>query len=252
MSRYFLQISYFGKLYHGWQIQKNTQNTIQQILQEWLTKICKQDIFIQGCGRTDTGVHARKFFADFKADLTAEPPPYTNLLFKINRSIPKDIAVHAIIPVTEQTSARYSAIKRTYRYYIHQKIDPFLNDLSWFVYQELDLLLMQQAAQIVSETKNFKSFAKTRNNHKNFDCTISNCQWVQWEHRLILTLSANRFLRNMVRALTGTMIDVGTKKISLEDFKNIIATGERAKASFSAPAHGLFLEEIVYPNEIFI
>lgn len=250
--RYFLHFAYKGTHFHGWQVQKNTAETVQQVMQEKLSLLLHEKIELLGCGRTDTGVHAREFYAHFdseKKDLHDEKHQW---LYKMNRCLPKDISVFAILPVADNASARFSAFARTYFYNIHQKPDPFLNETSWFLYGKLDIEQMNKAAEIILRTSDFESFTKGNNNHKHFVCKIYEAVWKKEDDKIVFTIRANRFLRNMVRALVGTMVDVGTGKITLEEFEKISRSGNRGQAGTSVPAQGLHLAKIEYPEEIFL
>lgn len=252
MNRYFLKFAFNGTHYHGWQMQENTIATVQQVMQDKLSLLLHERIGLTGCGRTDTGVHAREFYAHFdsqKADLHDERHQW---VYKMNRCLPRDIAVEALLPVAENASARFSAFARTYFYQIHQKADPFLNDTSWFLYGALDLDKMNEAAGRLLLATDFESFAKVNNNHRHFICKVHEAVWRKEGHQLIFTIRANRFLRNMVRALVGTLVDVGTGKTSLADFENIVRSGSRSQAGTSVPAQGLHLARIEYPAGIFL
>jgi len=250
--RYFLHLAYNGKNYHGWQFQLNTPLTIQQILQERLSLLLHEKITLIGCGRTDTGVHAKEYYAHFdsaKEDIISNKQQW---LFKMNHCVPKDIAIINILSVQNNANARFSATARTYKYYIHQIPNPFTNDFSAYIYGDIDVDLMNQATEIVKCTKDFTSFTKVNNSHANHICEIMDCNWVQENRNIIFTVKANRFLRNMVRCLVGTMLDVGTKKITLQDFEEIILSQDRSKAGKSIVGKGLHLEMIDYPSTIFI
>lgn len=251
MPRYFLELSYCGTNYHGWQIQSNTPKTIQQILQETLSVTLKHPITLTGCGRTDTGVHAKQFFAHFDSDALNQHP-FNFWINKWNKMLPDDIAIHNIIPVKDTAHARYTAISRTYEYYIHQKKDPFLYNYSWHFTPHIEHQLVNQALKILSQHQNFACFAKDNEEYENTTCIIQNIQWNVTNHYITLIISANRFLRNMVRAIMGTLIWVGIKKISLQDFEKILLSNDRQKAGFSAPPQGLHLTKIIYPSDIFI
>lgn len=251
MFRYFLHFSFKGTHFHGWQMQENTITTVQQVMQDKLSLLLHEKIELTGCGRTDTGVHAKEFYAHFdseKDDLTDDKYQW---VFKMNRCLPPDISVYAILPVTDKASARFSAFARTYFYNIHQKPDPFLNETSWYLYGKLDVNLMNEAVEVVKTTTDFESFAKVNNNHKHYVCKVYEAGWVKEDYRIVFTIRANRFLRNMVRALVGTMVDVGSGKTSLEEFKKIITSGSRKEAGVSVPAQGLHLSKIEYPRDIF-
>lgn len=252
MSRYFLHFSFKGSHYHGWQMQENTIQTVQQVMQDKLSLLLHEKIELTGCGRTDTGVHARDFFAHFDSEKTDLHEVKHQWLYKMNRCLPKDIGVFSILPVKMDASARFSAFARTYIYNIHQRPDPFLNDTSWFLYGALDLDLMNQACDKIKATTDFESFAKVNNNHKHFKCSVYEAGWKRTDHRVVFTIRANRFLRNMVRALVGTMVDIGAGKTTLEELNEIILSGNRKQAGTSVPAQGLHLAKIEYPAAIFI
>ena len=252
MNRYFLKLAFNGAHYHGWQMQANTMLTVQQVLQDKLSLLLHEKIVLTGCGRTDTGVHAREFYAHFDSERADLHDGKHQWVYKMNRCLPRDIAVHALLPVTEKASARFSAFARTYVYQVHQQPDPFLNETSWFFYGDLDLEEMNAAAQKLPQTSDFESFARVNNNHEHFICKVYEARWERKEHQLIFTIRANRFLRNMVRALVGTMMDVGTGKTSPEELEKIIASGDRSEAGASVPPQGLHLAKIEYPKEIFL
>ena len=252
LPRYFLRLAYNGKNYHGWQYQLNTPLTIQQILQEKLSLLLHEKITLIGCGRTDTGVHAKEYYAHFdcgKEDLLSDKH---NWLFKMNHCVPKDISLINIFPVQNNANARFSATARTYKYYIHQVPNPFVNDFSAYIYGAIDVDLMNEAAAIIRNTKDFTSFTKVNNNHANYICDIMECYWIKENNNIIFTIKANRFLRNMVRAIVGTMLEVGTKKITLNDFERIVNSKNRNEAGVSITGKGLYLENIEYPSTIFI
>lgn len=196
-----------------------------------------------GAGRTDTGVHAKEMYAHFDFEKAFDIP---NLVHKLNSYLPKDIVIYDIIPVSNEAHSRFDALKRTYEYHIHTFKDPFLEDLSWYFHQELDVDLMNEAAELLFNYTNFQCFSKVNTDVNTFDCTIFEANWKQENNTLIFTISANRFLRNMVRAIVGTLVNVGLRKITLADFNAIIESKNRDKAGFSVPAHGLYLTEIEY------
>ena len=196
-----------------------------------------------GAGRTDTGVHAREMYAHFDYENLIDIP---NLIHKLNSYLPRDIAVFDIILVHDEAHCRFDATKRTYEYHINTIKDPFLEGLSWYFNQKLDVDLMNEAAKILLNHEDFQCFSKVNTDVNTFDCTIFEAYWKKENNNLIFTISANRFLRNMVRAIVGTLINIGLHKISLTDFENIIASKSREKAGFSVPAHGLYLTEIKY------
>ena len=246
--RYFIKLSYKGTNYHGWQIQPNAV-TIQEILNKAFTTILRENIDITGAGRTDTGVHALNYIAHFDSkneNLELD----SKLLFKINGLLPHDIAIHSIKKAKQDAHARFDAIKRTYNYYIHKTKDPFLLETSYYHPQELNVDKMNKACKILMEYTDFTSFSKLHTDVKTNNCKIDEAYWTEDHHKLIFTISADRFLRNMVRAIVGTLLDIGKNKLTIEDFITIIETKNRSNASASAPAHGLFLTKIKYPANI--
>ncbi|HEX2969236.1 MAG TPA: tRNA pseudouridine(38-40) synthase TruA [Bacteroidales bacterium] len=248
-TRYFIFISYKGTLYHGWQIQPGSR-TIQQTLEDCLSLILGEKTELTGAGRTDTGVHASYFCAHFdcKAD---DLDTRKNLIFRINKFIPWDISIISIKKALPEAHARFGALSRTYKYYISRKKDPFSTETTWCLYGDLDIVKMNEACAILSNYKDFTSFSRLHTDVKTNNCKIYNANWEQEGERLIFTIKADRFLRNMVRAIVGTMVDIGQGKLTLEDFENIIIAKDRGKAGQSAPAKGLFLTDIEYPSGIF-
>lgn len=240
--RYFIQFAYNGTHYHGWQIQPNA-SSVQETLNKAFSVLLNEPISIMGAGRTDTGVHATEMFGHFDTEKTLDIPV---LVHKLNSFLPKDIAIFDIIPVHDDAHCRFDASKRTYEYHINTVKNPFLQELSWYVSQKLDVDFMNEAAQLLLKHTDFQCFSKTNTDVNTFDCTIFEAFWKQEEGKLIFTISANRFLRNMVRAIVGTLINIGLHKITLADLENIIASKNREKAGFSVPAHGLYLTKIDY------
>jgi len=249
-TRYFIYISYKGTSYHGWQIQPNSV-TVQKILEEALTVVLNEKISTIGAGRTDTGVHALIFCAHFESK-SSDLASSQKIVYKLNSYLPKDISVNSIKQVIPDANARYSAISRTYKYYISRTKDPFFDNSSWFINGEINTELMNEACKILISQSDFTSFSKLHSDTKTNICKIYNAKWEEAENRLIYTIRADRFLRNMVRAIVGTMINIGTGKITLAEFEEIIIARDRCRAGRSAPAQGLFLTEIEYPEEIFI
>lgn len=196
-----------------------------------------------GAGRTDTGVHAKEMYAhfDFETPLNTE-----SLIHKLNSYLPKDIVIFDIIPVSEDAHARFDATKRTYEYHINSFKDAFSQDGSWYFHQKLDIDAMNEASKLLFNHTDFQCFSKVNTDVNTFDCTIFEAYWIQKNNTLIFTISANRFLRNMVRAIVGTLVYVGLHKITLDDFNEIIKSKNRKKAGFSVPAHGLYLTKIDY------
>lgn len=241
--RYFIHLAYHGTTYHGWQIQPNAAS-VQETLNKAFSVLLQSEMNLMGAGRTDTGVHAREMYAHFDSDTTFDIP---TLVHKLNSFLPKDIVIYDIIPVHDDAHTRFDATKRTYEYHIHQFKNPFLDELSWYFHQTLDINLMNQAAQILQNYTDFECFSKVNTDVNTFDCTIFEAHWKRGENnQLVFTISANRFLRNMVRSIVGTLINVGLHKITLDDFKKIIESKSREKAGFSVPAHGLYLTKIEY------
>jgi tRNA pseudouridine38-40 synthase len=249
-TRYFIFISYKGTSYHGWQIQPNSI-TVQKILDDALSIVLNEKISTIGAGRTDTGVHALVFCAHFDSN-SPDLSKIKSLVFRLNRFLPEDISVISVIKVISDASARYSAISRTYKYYISKIKDPFFNNSSWCLYGNIDIHSMNGACRMLLNHSDFSSFSKLHSNSKTNICKIYSARWEETENRLVFTIKANRFLRNMVRAIVGTMVEIGLQKMNLREFEDIILAKDRCKAGKSAPAKGLFLEDIEYPNEIFI
>lgn len=216
---------------------------MQETLNKAFSVLLNDEINLMGAGRTDTGVHAKEMYAHFDFEKPFDIP---NLVHKLNSYLPKDIVIYDIIPVSNEAHSRFDALKRTYEYHIHTFKDPFLQDLSWYFHQELDVDLMNEAAELLFNYTNFQCFSKVNTDVNTFDCTIFEANWKQENNTLIFTISANRFLRNMVRAIVGTLVNVGLRKITLADFNAIIESKNRDKAGFSVPAHGLYLTEIEY------
>ncbi len=245
--RYFLELSYTGTNYHGWQTQPNAV-TVQETIEHALSLLLRSTIKITGAGRTDTGVHARQMFAHFDVEKPINP---VDLTYKLNSFLPADIAIQKMLSVTDKAHARFDAIARSYQYFIHRHKNPFLTETSWFLAKDLDVDLMNQAAKILTQYKDFKSFSKTHTDVKTYLCDVRLAEWQIVDNQLVFNITADRFLRNMVRAIVGTLIDVGLHKITIDDFIQIIESRNRSKAGFSVPAKGLFLTEIVYPPQIF-
>ena len=197
-----------------------------------------------GAGRTDTGVHAKEMYAHFDFEASIDIP---NLVHKLNSFLPKDIVIYDIIPVHDDAHTRFDATKRTYEYHIHQFKNPFVDELSWYFHQPLDIDLMNEAAKLLFNYTDFECFSKVNTDVNTFDCTIFEAHWKRGENdQLVFIISANRFLRNMVRSIVGTLVNIGLHKITIEDFAQIIESKSRDKAGFSVPAHGLYLTQITY------
>ncbi len=249
-NRYFIFISFRGTSYHGWQIQPNA-SSVQKILNESLSLILEEKICTTGAGRTDSGVHATVFCAHFDSGSDILKSKET-LIYRLNRLLPEDIAVMSIRKVEKDAHARFSALSRTYKYFIARTKDPFIKSTSWYIYGNLDIKEMNNAAGILLKHSDFTSFSRLHSDNKTNLCKIFSASWDIEENKLIFTIRADRFLRNMVRAIVGTMIDIGKGKITLEKFEEIITAKDRSMAGMSAPAKGLFLTDIEYPETLFI
>ena len=241
--RYFITLSYDGTNYHGWQIQPNG-NTVQAELQCALTILLRQDINVVGAGRTDTGVHARFMTAHFDIERNLN---CQQLAYKLNRLLPKDISISEVTPVGNNMHARFSATSRTYHYYVHTAKNPFLRAYSCELHYQLDFDLMNEAAALLLEYKDFGAFCKSHADVKTTLCEVTSAEW----HRMSPTtwyfeITANRFLRNMVRAVVGTLVDVGRHRLTIEEFRNVIERRRRTEAGESMPGNALFLEDIKY------
>ena len=288
-QRYFIELAYEGTAYHGWQIQENAVS-VQEILNKALSTVWRQSIETVGCGRTDTGVHARQFYAHFdvvevgesgspkvgksesrevgklesreaeKPDLestTDNLPPttynlqpityYRQLIVSLNALLPYDIAVKRIIEVAPDAHARFDATSRSYEYHIHFTKDPFRQGFSWLMRDEPDITLMNRAAQVLLEYRDFSCFSKSNTQTFTNNCRICRAEWIRTPEGLVFYITADRFLRNMVRAIVGTLIQVGRAEILPEEIRNIVISKNRSNAGASVPACGLFLTEIKYP-----
>lgn len=241
--RYFLEIAYKGTAYHGWQIQPNAIS-IQEKIQEALALVFRKPTTIMGAGRTDTGVHAKQLFAHFDV---SEAIDIATVVYKLNGILPKDIAILAIHPVAADAHARFDATSRSYKYYINTTKNPFTTESSWFVRQELDVELMNKAAKKLLQYTDFQCFSKSNSDVKTYLCDIQEAFWQKEGDLLVFTITANRFLRNMVRAIVGTLVAIGSGKLHIYDLDAIIKSKNRSKAGASAAAQGLFLVAIKYP-----
>ncbi len=244
--RYFVELAYDGTNYHGWQMQPNAIS-IQQVLQEQFSVLFQQKIAITGCGRTDTGVHARQFFAHF--DLH-ESIDLDKACFALNNMLPPDIGLKRIFQVHEEAHSRFDAISRTYQYFIHYSKDPFVRYTSYKCRRELDIDRMNAASKLLFNYQDFTSFSKIQTDTKTNNCEMMQAYWEPFGRGVVFTVQANRFLRNMVRAIVGTMLDVGWYKISPDQVGQIVEAKDRSAAGTSVPAHGLFLTQIKYPEGI--
>lgn len=247
MYRYFFKISYDGTSYFGWQKQPK-QISIQETIEKDLSKIHSlKEINIVGCGRTDAGVHAKEYYFHWEFEKSINKQ---DIKYKLNKMLPNGICIHDIYEVPNDIHARFSAKERSYEYLINTSKNPFTSYHSWYISQNLDVDKMNAAARLLIGKKDFTSFAKIHTDVKNHICQLNYAKWVQKGDQVIFEIRANRFLRNMVRAIVGTCVDVGLNKIKLDEFKEIIESKDRQKASGSAPAKGLYLSKVIYDVEL--
>ncbi|MAX70712.1 MAG: tRNA pseudouridine(38-40) synthase TruA [Flavobacteriaceae bacterium] len=244
--RYFIELSYNGKTYHGWQNQPNAI-TVQEVLEKALSTILKSEISIVGAGRTDAGVHASQMFAHFDYDENFDAK---DLVYKLNSFLPKDVAIQQIFKVKPEAHARFDAVSRTYHYKVSTSKNVFDYDFAYEVQLPLNVDAMNKACKILFEYRDFQCFSKSNTDVKTYNCDIKEAYWTSNNNQLIFTITADRFLRNMVRAIVGTMVNIGLGKLKPEDLHAIIKSKDRGEAGFSVPAHGLYLTEIVYPEDI--
>ncbi|MEQ9402025.1 MAG: tRNA pseudouridine(38-40) synthase TruA [Cyclobacteriaceae bacterium] len=245
--RYFLDISYKGTNFHGWQIQPNG-NTVQAEIEQAVSTILKTKTSVIGSGRTDTGVHATQQIAHIDVDNEIQ---HENLVYKLNSFLPKDISVNEIVAVRNEAHARFDAKKRTYHYHIHQRKNPFKQESSYYFNPEINISQIKKACEIIREWKNFECFSKVHTEVNNFDCEIYDVKWTLIETNHLFVVQANRFLRGMIRAMVGTLLDIGCEKSSLDDLQKILRSGDRSMAGRAVPAHGLFLEKVEYEQKIY-
>lgn len=241
--RYFVAFAYNGKNYCGWQYQPHSPS-VQETLNKALSTLLRTPIDATGAGRTDTGVHATQMYAHFDYDGQIDSDALTK---RVNAFLPKDIVVYRFIPLHNEAHARFDATSRSYEYHIHTFKDAFINEGSWFNFHPLDVDKMNEAAQVLFDYIDFKCFSKTHTDVKTFNCKITEAHWEQHGNKLVFHISADRFLRNMVRAIVGTLVEVGLGKSTVQDVRNIIESRDRNKAGFSVPAHGLYLTKVIYP-----
>ncbi len=244
--RYFIELSYNGKNYHGWQIQPDAIS-VQEVLEKTISTLLRSEIKITGAGRTDTGVHAKQLFAHFDAEPIEDLP---NFIFRLNSFLPKDIAVQDVFVVRDDAHARFDATQREYKYYLSLQKDPFREGSAYFVHQKPHLASMNQAAKVLSDHRDFQCFSRSKTDVKTYHCDIKMANWEEAGNQLVFTISADRFLRNMVRAIVGTLLEVGYGKMTLDEFHDVIKSKDRGKAGASAPAHGLYLTQVIYPDDI--
>ncbi|MFH2094116.1 MAG: tRNA pseudouridine(38-40) synthase TruA [Bacteroidota bacterium] len=249
MQRYFIELSYKGTNFHGWQSQSNAVS-VQDVLENAISLKLSEKIGLTGAGRTDTGVHASYYVAHFdsmheKLDMNVK------FLTGLNRFLPMDIAVSRIRKVRNDVHSRFDAVSRTYKYYISQCKNPFHTETAWYIHSPLNIDRMKKYAVILMEYDDFGSFCKLHSDNKTNICKIMHAGWTEEKGMLVFTITADRFLRNMVRAIVGTLVDAGKEKIDEAGFRKIIKACDRKKAGTSAPAQGLFLTDIEYPGEVY-
>ena len=241
--RYFIRLSYNGKDYNGWQRQPKAPS-VQEEIERALSLLLRTEISIVGAGRTDTGVHAWDYYAHF--DHEASLPE--NLVNKLNSFLPKTIAIKAIFPVKEDAHARFDARSRTYQYFISTEKDPFGYEQHYYIHYPLDLDLMNKACEILLKHTDFQCFSKVNTDVRTYICHLTEAYWRQQGALLIFRITADRFLRNMVRAIVGTLLEVGSGKMTLEGFEQVLLSKNRSQAGYSVPGHALFLEEVLYSD----
>ena len=240
--RYFIELSYLGKNYHGWQTQPHAIS-VQEKINKAISTILQEDIIITGAGRTDAGVHASQMFAHFDTDKNLDD----NFTYKLNTILPNDIVIYKTLLVNSEAHARFDAVSRSYEYKIVLGRNPFLLDTSWQLnYTAINVNLMNEAAKLLYEYEDFECFSKVKTDVFTFNCKVTHAEWILKDKELTFYISANRFLRNMVRAIVGTLLNVGLGKISIEDFRKIIESKNRSNAGVSVPAKGLFLTKVSY------
>jgi len=244
--RYFIELSYNGRAYHGWQNQPNAIS-VQEVLEDALSTLLKEKIAIVGAGRTDSGVHAKQMYAHFN---TVNKFSLEKLIYKLNSFLPKDIAVQDVFIVNDEAHARFDAVSREYKYKISLLKNVFSFNNSYYFKQELDVNKMNEAAKILFEYDDFECFSKSNTDVKTYNCKILKAEWTYEANQLVFTIKADRFLRNMVRAIVGTLINVGIGKINVYQFHDIIKSKNRSQAGASVPGHALYLEKIEYPKNI--
>lgn len=244
--RYFIQFSYFGQAYHGWQKQPNAI-TVQEVLEGALSKLIREKVNMTAAGRTDAGVHAKIMYAHFDANSIKA---INDLAHRLNAFLPDDIAVQQITDVDPEAHARFDATKRTYEYWICNSKNPFYKDTAHYIHHKLDVERMNQAASLLIGKKDFECFSKSNTDVNNYFCDVKEAIWFKDEEKIVFRITADRFLRNMVRAVVGTLINVGVGKYEVDYVNTVINSKDRSIAGVSVPAKGLYLTFIVYPNTI--
>ncbi|MDP1624095.1 MAG: tRNA pseudouridine(38-40) synthase TruA [Bacteroidales bacterium] len=251
MSRFFIRLSYDGTGFHGWQRQPNGI-TVQQTLEDAMSMMLRCQVPLTGAGRTDTGVHANEFYAHFEFNQPLTNTECEHLVFRLNEYLGGDISLFCIFPVKADAHARFSALSRTYRYSIARVRNPFRRKYTHYIYGNIDQAIMNVGAGLIMGVHDFTSFSKVDTDTMTNICNVTHASWEMEGTELVFTITADRFLRNMVRAIVGTLLQLGLEKISLEQLEKIIESKDRSRAGDSAPAKGLALHRIVYPEEIFL
>lgn len=246
--RYFIKLAYKGTHYHGWQVQPNAI-TVQALLSKSFSTVFRVPVEIVGAGRTDSGVHAEEFYAHVDLDNEFNE---REIIYSLNALLPNDIVVYQLIKTAENAHARFDATSRSYEYRIFLGKNPFLTETAWqFITTKLSVEKMNAAAKILETYTNFKCFSRSNSDVRTYNCNIMHAEWKQTDQLLVFHITADRFLRNMVRAIVGTLIEIGKEKMTLAEFELIIESENRSNAGPSAPAQGLFLTQVTYPNTIF-
>ena len=250
MYRYFIELSYEGCGFLGWQLQARGV-TVQATLNQALETLLRHQLSTTGAGRTDTGVHAREFYAHFDTGVFLDAKACRKLAYKLNHILPAGLAIHHIMQESSNAHARFDAISRTYEYLITRRKNPFLQNRAWLLERDLDLSQMQKAALHLTGEKDFSAFSRSGSQTSSGRCNVMQAEWKQHEDLLVFRITADRFLRNMVRAICGTLVEVGYHKRLPEDIPGIIKSKSRHRAGYSAPAHGLYLIRVTYPDTVF-
>ncbi|WP_055435829.1 tRNA pseudouridine(38-40) synthase TruA [Lacinutrix algicola] len=244
--RYFIELSYNGKAYHGWQIQPNAIS-VQEVLEKGLSTLLREPISTMGAGRTDAGVHAKQLFAHFNTEVNFDIP---QTIYKLNSFLPVDIAIKNIFKVKADAHARFHAISRQYLYRIALEKSPFNTEQAFLLKPKLDIEKLKTATRILLDYEDFQCFSKSNTDVKTYNCNIMKAEWQVIDNELHFTIKADRFLRNMVRAIVGTLINIGIGKVEVESLHTIIKSKNRSQAGFSVPGHALYLTEVEYPQTI--
>ncbi|MGB3776282.1 MAG: tRNA pseudouridine(38-40) synthase TruA [Leeuwenhoekiella sp.] len=246
--RYFIEIAYDGTPFHGWQRQPNAIS-VQEVLEQALSMLLRKDVGLTGAGRTDAGVHARQLYAHFDFE---ELIDREHIAFRLNRYLPESIAINGIHKMNKDAHARFDAVSRSYEYHLSTEKNPFQTNRSYLFEKPLDINAMQEGADMLLGRKDFKCFSRSKTDVNTYICEIKKAAWEEHGNMLVFSICADRFLRNMVRAIVGTLIEIGLKKLTLDALQNIILSQDRSEAGASVPAHGLYLTQVTYPKSIFI